>query len=48
MEVCNMEYGDLNANEFRDDESELNNQLVYVEDAMEQESELSNLIKMYR
>lgn len=42
-----MNYGDLTTNEFRDDEPELNNQIVFVEDDKETSSELSDLIDRY-
>ena len=42
-----MNYGDLSTNEFRDDEPELSNQIVFVEDARETCSELSDLIGRY-
>ena len=46
-EATNMNYGDLTTNEFRDDEPELNNQIVFVEDDKEISSELSDLIDRY-
>ena len=42
-----MNYGDLTTNEFRDDEPELNNQIVFVEDDKETSSELSDLVDRY-
>ncbi|MFA5745700.1 MAG: hypothetical protein WCX79_01175 [Candidatus Paceibacterota bacterium] len=42
-----MDYGDLCGNEFRDDEPELNNQLVFVEDAEESSGELMELLDRY-
>lgn len=42
-----MNYGDLTTNEFRDDEPELNNQIVFVEDDKETSSELTDLIDRY-
>jgi len=43
-----MNYGDLSNSEFRDDEPELNNQLVFVEDVAETSGMLSDLIDRYR
>jgi len=42
-----MNYGELTTNEFRDDEPELNNQIVIIEDTKETSSELSDLIDRY-
>jgi hypothetical protein len=42
-----MNYGDLTTNEFRDDEPELNNQLVFVEDEVESSGELMELLGRY-
>jgi hypothetical protein len=42
-----MDYGDLINNEFRDDEPELNNQIVFVEDVMGSSSELTDLLGRY-
>jgi hypothetical protein len=43
-----MNYGDLTTNEFRDDEPELNNQLVFVEDVAETSGMIADLIDRYR
>ncbi len=42
-----MDYGDIGGNEFRDDEPELNNQLVFVEDEAESSGELVELLGRY-
>ncbi len=42
-----MNYGDICDNEFRDDEPELNNQLVFVEDDEESSGELEDLLSRY-
>ena len=42
-----MNYGDLTNNEFRDDEPELNNQIVFVEDEMESSGELVDPLGRY-
>jgi hypothetical protein len=46
-EMSKMDYGDISGNEFRDDEPELNNQLVFVEDAEESSGELMELLNRY-
>ncbi len=47
LEVIKMDYGDIGGNEFRDDEPELNNQLVFVEDEAESSGELVELLGRY-
>jgi hypothetical protein len=42
-----MNYGDISGNEFRDDEPELNNQLVFVEDVAETSGMLTELLGKY-
>jgi hypothetical protein len=42
-----MNYGDLTTNEFRDDEPELNNQIVFVEDVAETSGMIAELLGRY-
>ena len=42
-----MFYGDLTTNEFRDDEPELSNQIVFVEDTKETSPKINALLDYY-